>query len=61
MPESSSNRPVTVTAEERTRPAILQLARACIAMARHLAGSSPTKTLPTTAIPEAARQERADD
>ena len=34
MPESDSNQQVTVTAEERAHPAILKLARACIAIAR---------------------------
>jgi hypothetical protein len=45
MPESGSNQHVTVTAEERAHPAILKLARACIAIARgqvHPVGTVPT-------------------
>ena len=34
MPESGANQHITVTAEERTHPAITKLARACIAIAR---------------------------
>jgi hypothetical protein len=67
MPESSSNRPVTVTAEERAHPAIVKLARACIALVRLAAGSPSAE--PSTSIAtsgratdeQAASQERADD
>ena len=65
MPESGSNQHVTVTAEERAHPAILKLARACIALARQLSGSPSAEVSP--AVPgqstseKAARQERADD
>lgn len=36
MSEPGSDRPVTVTAQERAHPALRKLARACIALARHL-------------------------
>jgi hypothetical protein len=57
MPESGSNQQVIVTAEERAHPAILKLARACIALARdqlHPVGSAPTGN----AIPTPAEDER---
>ena len=56
MPESGSNQQVTVTAEERAHPAILKLARACIAIGRgqlHPAGTAPTGN----ATPTPARDE----
>lgn len=34
MPEPSSSRPVKITARARAHPALRQLARACIALAR---------------------------
>lgn len=41
MSEPSSDHPVTVTAQERAHPAIRKLARACIALARHLCQTPP--------------------
>jgi hypothetical protein len=67
MPELGSNQHITVTAEERTHPAIVKLARVCIALARHLAGSPSAEQSSSTGAPERphnarpARQERADD
>lgn len=40
MSESDKERPVSVTGEERLHPAIRKLSRACIALARHVAGSA---------------------
>jgi hypothetical protein len=67
MPESNSNQQVTVTAEERAHPAIVKLARACIALARDLAGSPSAEQSSPIGAPEqphnarSARQEGADD
>lgn len=63
MIEPTSDHPVRVTAEERTHPAILKLAHACIALARQLAGeASPQPTVPSaeqqeegTAVPSQER------
>ena len=54
LTEPNSDRPVTVTAEERAHPAIRKLARACIAIALlQLADqSSPTQSAPSTEQPE---------
>ena len=40
MSESGSNRPITVTAKEHLHPALRKLARACLALARHLSANS---------------------
>jgi hypothetical protein len=64
MHESDSDRPVTVTAQERAHPAILKLARACIAIARQLAGSPVPEAQPPTPAPDSeqsAGQERSHD
>lgn len=61
MSESKTVQPVAVTAQERLHPAIRKLARACLALARPLAGSA---TPPTTSDGEpgpAAGQERRHD
>jgi hypothetical protein len=55
MPESGSNKQVTVMAEERAHPAIVKLARACIALAReqlHPASAGPV----TDSSPQPAPQ-----
>ena len=46
MSESGSDRPVVVTAEERLHPALRKLARACLALARHLSALTATPELP---------------
>jgi hypothetical protein len=64
MHESDSDRPVTVTAQERAHPAILKLARACIAIARQLAGSPSPEAEPLSEAPDSeqsAQQERNHD
>lgn len=49
MPTPDSTRPIIVTGEERSHPALHKLARACIALARQL--QKPTN--PPTAAEEA--------
>jgi hypothetical protein len=60
MSEPSSEQPVKITAEARTHPAIRQLARACIALARQHQGQDPTAP-EQAGKGSPAGEERADD
>lgn len=64
MPEPDSARPVSVTAQERTHPALRTLARACIAIARETiaqsTGSSSTEATTVTATKEASETLRRE-
>jgi hypothetical protein len=61
MSETSSDRPVTVTAQERAHPAIRKLARACIALARHLREATTAPSSPQQRNTNGADGEVAHD
>jgi hypothetical protein len=46
--EHIPDQPIKVTAQERTHPALRKLARACIALARHLADEPVPPPQPTS-------------
>lgn len=61
MSETSSDRPVNVTAQERTHPAIHKLARACIALARQLREATAPPPSPQKRNANDAGEEAAHD
>lgn len=61
MSETSSDRPVTVTAQEHAHPAIRKLARACIALARQLREAATPPPSPRERSANGADEEAAHD
>ena len=60
MHEPDINQRVVVTAQERAHPAIAKLARACLALARHAAGS-PAPQLSQATPAQAADREQGQE
>lgn len=64
MHEPDTNQRVVVTTQERAHPAIAKLARACIALARHMADSpvpQASHATPTLAPDQQPGQEVSHD
>jgi hypothetical protein len=62
MSESGLNQRAVVTGQERLHPAIRQIARACLALARHQLKEKPNASAPTVAADDAqAGRERGTE
>jgi hypothetical protein len=61
MQDPDASRPVHVTAEERTHPAIRKLARAAIAIAREAIAANSSKPAPPTSQAEEVKPSQTQE